>query len=192
MTTFSFMFSVLFSKANVASAAAGAVWFVLYVPYLCTIQFGTVWKFAACFGTNSAMSYGFELIQRLEGNGVGLQWSNLFRPIADFNDQMTIGTTMCFILGGALLYLLIALSVERAKPQNFGIPKKDTIATESGANVEAINFEDEPQSQRIGVQVQNLGKTFGDKVVCKNLNLNAYENQILVLLGNNGKFAFKS
>lgn len=178
------MLSVLFSKANVASATAGAVWFVLYVPYLCTIQFETLWKFVACIGTNSAMAYGFEMIQRLEGNGIGLQWSNLFRPIADYDDQLTIGITICFVLGEALLYLLVALCVDRAKPKHFGIPKKSAMG--SDANDESNNFEDEQQLQRIGVQVQNLGKTFGEKIACKNLNLNAYENQILVLLGNNG------
>lgn len=185
MTTFSFMFSVLFSKANVASATAGVVWFVLYVPYLCTIQFKTLWKFVGCIFTNSAMAYGFEIIQRLEGSGEGLQWSNFWRPLADYDDQMTVGITMCFILGEALLYLLIALCVEKAQPRNFGVPKKS--ASKSDVSNESINFEDEPQLQRIGVQVQNLGKNFGKKVACKNLTLNAYENQILVLLGHNGK-----
>lgn len=185
MTTFSFLLSVIFSKANVASAAAGVVWFVLYVPYLCTMQFATLWKFVGCIFTNTAMAYGFEIIQRLEGIGDGLQWSNFWRPLADYNDQITVGITLCFILAEALLYLLIALCVEKAKPKHFGVPKK-AASTESNVSDELNNFEDEPQSQRIGVQVKNLQKSFGKKVACKNLTLNAYENQITVLLGHNG------
>lgn len=181
------MISVFFSRPNVASAAAGIVWFISYVPYLCTLQFATMWKFIACSFTNSAMAFGFNVIIRLEASGEGLQWSNFWRPFKDYDNQLTTGITMCFMLGEAVLYLLIALFMEKAKPRNFGIPKKPATTALSEANEAATNFEDEPQLQRIGVQVKNLAKTFGKKVACKNLSLNIYENQITVLLGENGK-----
>lgn len=185
MTTFSFMLSALFSRANTASGAAAAVWFLLYVPYLCTIPLQSVWKFVSCAATNSAMAFGFEMIQQLEANGVGLQFSNLFRPVPDYDNQLTVGITMCCLLGEALLYLVIALVAEKVKPQSFGVTRKAISASQSASNDDSINFEDEPQTQGIGVQVQNLTKTFGDKVACKSFNLNAYANQITVLLGNN-------
>lgn len=179
------MCSVLFTRANVASAAAGIVWFVLYIPYLCAIQLDPLWKFVGCIFTNSAMAFGFQLIIRLEASGEGLQWSNFWRPFNDYDNQMTVGIALCFILGEALLYLLIALSVEKAKPRYFGIPKKSADIASDVSNG-SINFEDESQFQRIGVQVKNLGKTFGKTVACKNVSLNLYEGQITVILGNNG------
>lgn len=184
------MLSVLFARPNVASAAAGMMWFILYVPYLCALQFGTAWKFVACIFTNSAMAFGFQLIIQLEGNGVGLQWSNIWRTIPDYDNKMTVGFAICFMLGEALLYLLIALLVDKGHPRNLGVPAKSaSIASSDTANA-AINFEDEPQFQRIGVQVKSLGKTFDKKVACQNLSLNVYENQITVLLGHNGKTIF--
>lgn len=186
ITTFSFMLSVLFSRPNVASAAAGMAWFFSYVPYLCALQFDTLWKFVACIFTNSAMAFGFQLIIRLEGSGVGLQWSNFWQPFNDYDSQITVGISMCFMLGEALLYLLIALYVDKSKPRNFGVPKKSATISSSHAADASNNFEDEPQFQRIGVQVKSLAKTFGKKVACKNLSLNMYENQITVLLGHNG------
>lgn len=186
MTTFSFMLSAIFSRANVASGAAAALWFLSYVPYLCTIQCGTLSKLIACVGTNSAMAFGFEMIHRLEANGVGLQWSNFSRPIPDSDDQLTVGITMGCMVGEAIIYLLIALVVEAKTPQSFAVSKKPIAATQSDSNDESINFEDESQFQGICMQVKNLAKSFGDKVACKNLSLNAYKNQITVLLGNNG------
>lgn len=185
MTTFSFMMSVFFSRANVASAAAGVVWFALYVPYICTIPLAATWKIGGCIFTNTAMAYGFEIIQRWEESRHGLQWSNFWHPSPDSDNQMTVGMTMCFIAAEAMIYLLIALSVEKLKPRNFGVPKKSASASDSVSD-NSNNFEDEPQGQRIGVQVKNLGKTFGKKVACKNLTFNAFENQITVLLGHNG------
>lgn len=138
------------------------------------------------------MAFGFNVIIRLEASGEGLQWSNLWRPFNDYDKQMTAGITMCFMLGEAVLYLLIALYMEKAKPRNFGIPKKPApTAAAPDANDASNNFEDEPQFQRIGVQVKNLAKSYGKKVACKNFSMNIYENQISVLLGHNGSiFSF--
>lgn len=188
MMAFSFMVSAIFSEASSASAVAGIVWFVMYFPYLFTFHYEeNMWKYTGCVFTNTAMAFGFEKILRLEMCGDGLQWSNLF---SDKDEQLTAGSTIFFLIGQALIYSLIALIVEKKKTRNFRVSKIST-SDEPSVSGDPLNFEDEPQLQQIGVQVMNLGKTFGEKVACKTLTMNMYENQITVLLGNNGENHFK-
>lgn len=116
MTTFCFMLSVFFSRANTAAAVAGLLWFFLYVPFsftqanYMTLTYGQ--KLMSCLSSNTAMAYGFQLILRFEGVGEGLQWSNFWHPVT-VDDPLTVGNTMLFIIGESILYLLIALYVEK-------------------------------------------------------------------------------
>lgn len=116
MTTFCFMLSVFFSRANTAAAVAGLLWFFLYVPFSFTqanyMTLSYAHKLMACLSSNTAMAYGFQLILRFEGVGEGLQWSNFWHPVS-VDDPLTVGDTMLFIIGESILYLLIALYVEK-------------------------------------------------------------------------------
>lgn len=117
MTTYCFMLSVFFSKANTAAAVAGLMWFVLYVPFSFTqqnyIQMSLTSKLIACISSNTAMAYGFQLILRFEGTGEGLQWSNFWHPVS-VDDTLTVGITMCFMLGTSLVYFLVTLYIGKS------------------------------------------------------------------------------
>nr|CAD7595204.1 unnamed protein product [Timema genevievae] len=74
---FCFMVSVFFTRANIAATVAGLGWFMLYAPYL-FMQFNysgitTTSKMIACLFSNTAMSYGFQLLLMHEGTDRGLQ-----------------------------------------------------------------------------------------------------------------------
>lgn len=121
------MMSVFFSKANTAAAVSGLMWFILYVPFSFTqqnyVQLSMRAKMFACISSNTAMAYGFQLILRFEGTGEGLQWSNFWRPVT-VDDTLTVGITMCMMLLTSVVYLLIALYVEKVLPGNYGVPAK--------------------------------------------------------------------
>ncbi|XP_055298016.1 phospholipid-transporting ATPase ABCA3-like isoform X5 [Sitodiplosis mosellana] len=212
MTTFCFMLSVFFSKANTAAAVAGLVWFILYVPFSFTqqnyVQLSLRSKLIACISSNTAMAYGFQLILRFEGTGEGLQWSNFWRPVS-VDDSLTVGITMCFMLGTSLIYLLITLYVEKVLPGNYGVPEKwyfpftakfwfgtpefsgvedsSESSNESNPDFIRLNFEPDPKHRHAGVKVKNLRKVYSNrKVACKGLTLNMFDDQITVLLGHNG------
>lgn len=212
MTTYCFMLSVFFSKANTAAAVAGLVWFILYVPFSFTqqnyVQLSLRSKLIACISSNTAMAYGFQLILRFEGTGEGLQWSNFWRPVS-VDDTLTVGITMVFMLGTSFVYLLIALYVEKVLPGNYGVPEKwyfpftaefwcgiadyngveDSAESSNQQNPDLVrlNFEPDPQNRRAGVRVKNLRKVYANKkVACKGLTLNMFDDQITVLLGHNG------
>ncbi|XP_053658365.1 phospholipid-transporting ATPase ABCA3-like [Anopheles marshallii] len=205
---FCFMVSTFFSKANIAAGIAGLLWFILIVPY--NIAFSNYddmaagAKLALCLFSNSAMSFGFMLMMRHEGTATGLRWSNLFDPVS-VDDDFSVGDTMIMLLVDALLYLLIALYVEKVFPGDFGIAepwyflytkkfwckdaqkKHEPVATLDFTTENADNIEREPDGKYAGVRIRKLRKEFKkNKVAVQGLNLNMYEDQITVLLGHNG------
>ncbi|XP_058116458.1 phospholipid-transporting ATPase ABCA3-like [Anopheles ziemanni] len=204
---FCFMVSTFFSKANIAAGIAGLLWFILIVPY--NIAFSNYddmtagAKVAICLFSNSAMSFGFMLMMRHEGTATGLQWSNLFDPVS-VDDDFSVGDTMLMLLADAIIYLMIALYVEKVFPGDFGIAepwyflytkkfwckdaqqKAETIPADV-SNMEGDNVEREPDGKYAGIQIRKLRKEFSKKkAAVQGLNLNMYEDQITVLLGHNG------
>ncbi|XP_052859969.1 phospholipid-transporting ATPase ABCA3-like [Anopheles cruzii] len=205
---FCFMVSTFFSKANIAAGIAGLLWFILIVPY--NIAFSNYddmavgAKLALCLFSNSAMSFGFMLMMRHEGTATGLRWSNLFDPVS-VDDDFSVGHTMVMLLVDALIYLVIALYVEKVFPGDFGIAEpwyfpvtKQFWCKDSQQSLdvpkegidhseETPNVEREPDNKHAGIQIRKLRKQFTKKkVAVQGLDLNMYEDQITVLLGHNG------
>uniref|UniRef100_A0A182UD52 ABC transporter domain-containing protein n=1 Tax=Anopheles melas TaxID=34690 RepID=A0A182UD52_9DIPT len=202
-----FMVSTFFSKANIAAGIAGLLWFILIVPY--NIAFANYddmtagAKTALCLFSNSAMSFGFMLMMRHEGTATGLQWSNLFEPVS-VDDDFSVGDTMVMLLVDAIIYLSIALYVEKVFPGEFGIAEpwyflytkkfwcKETQQKQESAvldfsNYNTPNIEREPDGKYAGIRIKKLRKEFQkSKVAVQGLDLNMYEDQITVLLGHNG------
>lgn len=202
MTTFCFMFSVFFAKADTASAVAGLMWIIFYIPS--QVITGKVSMFFVCLSSNAAMAYGLQIILQLEGIGEGLQWSNLFEPVT-MDDSLTVGWTMVFMLLDSILYLLIALYVEMVMPGDYGVPEKwnfpftaefwrgETEYTEEKESSDynqvndPLNFEPDPRNRHAGVEIRKLRKIYtSGKLACKGTTLNMYDDQITVLLGHNG------
>lgn len=125
-TTFSFMLSVFFSKANTASAVSGLIWFIFYAVYTFTIAtYDTLElyeKMLLSLLSNTAMAFGFQIIIRLEGTSEGLQWNNFWRPVS-VDDNISIGLIMVMLLVCTVLYLLIALYFEKILPGQYGVPQ---------------------------------------------------------------------
>uniref|UniRef100_A0A336MK43 CSON001010 protein n=1 Tax=Culicoides sonorensis TaxID=179676 RepID=A0A336MK43_CULSO len=207
---FCFAMSVFFSKANTASMISGILWFLSYTPFAITAQSydnmlgGTKW--GLCVFSNSAVSIGFQLAMRHEGTGEGLQWSNLFKPVTQ-DDTFTVGNTMVMLIIDAVIYLAIALYVEKIKPGEYGIAepwyflftksfwckgssvRSDHIDDDTFriSELKLHNMEPDPLDKEAGIQIKNLRKVYSNKkVAVKGLRLNMYEDQITVLLGHNG------
>uniref|UniRef100_A0A182NIG1 ABC transporter domain-containing protein n=1 Tax=Anopheles dirus TaxID=7168 RepID=A0A182NIG1_9DIPT len=201
---FCFMMSVFFNKANTAAGIAGLMWFLFAIPFNIAVQnydemaMGT--KIASSLLSNTAMSFGIMNIIRLEGNQVGLQWSNLFSA-PSMGDDFSVGLVMVMFLVDALLYLAIALYFEQVMPGEFGVAKPWNFLftrdfwrrnrIEDGSNERqkmesSAYFEPEPNIERAGVRIVNLRKVYGKKVAVEGLNLNMFDGQTTVLLGHNG------
>ena len=207
--TFCFMMSTFFSKANTASGIAGLMWFVFVMPYnIAFSNYDTMSlsaKLALCLFHNSGMSFGFMLIMRHEGTTNGLQWSNMFDPVT-VDDDLSVGATMMMLLADAVIYLVIALYVEKvfpgeygvAEPWYFPVTKKFWTSQVTPAGGEdggeqqhdisgSTTVEAEPVGKYAGIRIKGLRKVFNKtKVAVKGLHLSMFEDQITVLLGHNG------
>lgn len=205
-TTFCFMLSVFFSKANTAGAVSGLIWFLSYSVYSFTYasydQLMLYQKLLMSLFSNTAMAFGFQLIIRLEGSSEGLQWNNFFRPVS-VDDNLSIGLLVATLLIAAFIYLLVALYVEKIYPGEYGVPEpwyfpftrtfwfgqSEYIRINDSSKVHRDSnfFEDDPMGRNAGIRISNLRKVYSNKrVAVDGLTLNMFDDDITVLLGHNG------
>lgn len=212
---FCFLISVFFSKANVAAAVGGILWFLSYIPYFFIIQYyntmslGT--KAACCLFSNVAMAMGAQLIGKFEGAGIGAQWANLNQG-PSIDDSLSLGLVMVMLVVDTLIYGLITWYIEAVFPGDYGVPQPWYFPVLPGywcgrskergkiefhrlnsmrSGISAAEFlEKEPAGLARGIEMRNLTKVFstgkGKKVAVNEVSLNMYEGQITALLGHNG------
>ncbi|CAG5059695.1 unnamed protein product [Parnassius apollo] len=210
---FCFMVSVFFSRANTAASFMGLAWFSTYSVFMLTqvlyedISLST--KLLLSLISNTAMGYAFQMIIICEGTSRGLQWNEFFTSIS-YHDQFQPGHVVLMLILDTILYMLIAMYVEKIRPGLYGVPlpwyfpftknfwwpnkkktaritKKDGIDTEYNDALLQVVHDEEPKGVPMGICIENLTKIYkGRKKAVDNLNLRMYENEITVLLGHNG------
>ncbi|XP_076150268.1 phospholipid-transporting ATPase ABCA1a isoform X1 [Alosa pseudoharengus] len=203
-----FLISTLFSRANLAAACGGIIYFTLYLPYvLCVawqdyVGFGA--KVFASLLSPVAFGFGCEYFALFEEQGVGIQWTNLLAsPMAE--DHYSLTTSISLMLFDAFLYAVMTWYIEAVFPGQFGIPRPwyfpftktywcgeecggTSSSTDKKSNAEAVCMEEEPAHLERGVYIENLVKVYshGKKLAVDDLTLGFYEGQITSFLGHNG------
>ncbi|XP_004066316.1 ATP-binding cassette sub-family A member 1 isoform X1 [Oryzias latipes] len=204
-----FLISTLFSRANLAAACGGIIYFTLYLPYVLCVA----WQDYVGFGAKvlvsllSPVAFGFgcEYFALFEEQGVGIQWSNLLAsPLEE--DSYNLTTSICLMLFDAVLYGIMTWYIESVFPGQYGIPrpwyfpftksywcgekenKNMSALLSKKGNAEAVCIEEEPGHIEPGVYIENLVKVYshGNKLAVDGLSLKFYEGQITSFLGHNG------
>ncbi|CAL8135403.1 unnamed protein product [Orchesella dallaii] len=152
---FSFLVSVLFSKAKIAAACAGILYFMSYVPYLyIAVREEGAHKFVsleakltASFLAPTALGLAARYFAFYEEIGQGIQWSNIAEPQSK-NHGCHLAHILAMLLFDAFVYLILFWYIENVHPGTFGIPKPWNFPfTKSywlGTSVEALS----PPSKR--------------------------------------------
>ncbi|KAK8753744.1 hypothetical protein OTU49_001413 [Cherax quadricarinatus] len=205
---FGFFLSALFSKANIAAALTGLVWFFTYVPYMfLRPRYATLTltnKIILCLLSNTAMSLGCQLTSMFEGTGSGIQWNLLFTGVSP-DDSFTLAHVFGMLILDSIIFSLLTWYIEAVWPGEFGVPQPwyfpFTRSYWLGRHADNVHhivmnpaaqnsgfFEEEPHGKHAGVQVEGLTKVFTptNKIAVNNMFLNMYDGQITVLLGHNG------
>lgn len=206
VTTFSFVVSAMFSKASWAYNTANIFWVATIAPYF-------IWEYESltfskqllmCLSPNVAMLYAGQQITRLEILADGLQWSNLWQS-GLYGENLNAGIVMAFMLFMSAVFFLLTMYIERVFPGTYGVahpwyfpftrafwfgeePQKDFLLSQSN-DVARKNFEEIPRSMNlsVGIHIRQLRKVFPNgKVAVDDFSVDMYENQITVLLGQNG------
>ncbi|KAM8881267.1 phospholipid-transporting ATPase ABCA1 isoform 2-T2 [Synchiropus picturatus] len=204
-----FFISTFFSKANLAAACGGLIYFVLYLPHiLCyawsdTLGFGV--KVAVSLLSCVAFGFGCESFSKYEEQGIGIQWSNIGRSPEE-GEQYTFIVSILMMLLDAALYWTLTWYIENVFPGQYGIPKPwyfpFTAAYWCGtaslgdadpnsrkdSNMQNEYLEKSPPNMKAGVSIRNLVKMYktGKKLAVDGLSVDFYENQITSFLGHNG------
>uniref|UniRef100_A0A8C3LPF8 P-type phospholipid transporter n=1 Tax=Chrysolophus pictus TaxID=9089 RepID=A0A8C3LPF8_CHRPC len=207
-----FLFSTFFSKANLAAACSGVLYFTLYLPHIVCF----VWqdrmtvnlKILASLLSQVAFGFGTEYLSRYEEQGLGLQWGNI-RTSPLEGDEYSFLFSIKMMLFDAFLYGILSWYLDHVFPGDYGLPqpwyfplqesywlgsrnpKAEKTAIADGEFF--LNFvntfcEPEPTGLIPGVCIQNLVKIFANKPkpAVDRMNITFYEGQITAFLGHNG------
>ena len=125
---FSFLVSSLYSKAKLAAACAGILYFLSYVPCMyisiredVAYEIIAWWaKTFACLLSTSAFGIGSKYIAFYENDGAGIQWNNLDKSPLE-NDNYNCLNCIKIMLIDCLIYLILAWYIENVNP-SYGIP----------------------------------------------------------------------
>uniref|UniRef100_A0A8C6UGY2 ATP-binding cassette, sub-family A (ABC1), member 1A n=1 Tax=Neogobius melanostomus TaxID=47308 RepID=A0A8C6UGY2_9GOBI len=199
-----FLISTLFSRANLAAACGGIIYFTLTFR-MCSV-WPDIWKtMKHSLLSPVAFGFGCEYFALFEEQGVGIQWSNLLASPLE-GDSYNLTTSICLMLFDAVLYGIMTWYIESVFPGQYGIPRpwyfpftrtywcgeKEnrnlSSAQSKKGNAEALCTEEEPGHIEPGVYIENLVKVYshGNKLAVDGLSLRFYEGQITSFLGHNG------
>lgn len=206
----SFLISVFFSRANLAAASAGIIFFVLYLPYPFIVRWmfylSSTQKFILSLSSNVAFGLGASYLALYEEKGTGIQWK-YFDKSPYYNDNFSLFSVIYMLLVDFVVYMILTWYIEHVFPGQFGIPKpwyfplswsywsgkdtkkvfvspEDTFLNENDLN---DSYEPEPVGLQKGVSIHNLKKQYSNgKLAVNGISINFYEGQITSFLGHNG------
>ncbi|XP_014665300.1 PREDICTED: ATP-binding cassette sub-family A member 2-like isoform X2 [Priapulus caudatus] len=128
--SFSFLISVLYSKAKLAAACAGIIYFLSYVPCMyiaireesAHMKMSTTVKRIASLMSTSAFGLGAKYFAFYEEGGSGVQWSNFDKsPVED--DDFTLYEVTIMMIVDTVLYIVLMWYIENIHPGSYGLPK---------------------------------------------------------------------
>ncbi|XP_034157069.2 phospholipid-transporting ATPase ABCA1 isoform X1 [Pangasianodon hypophthalmus] len=204
-----FFISVFFSRANLAAACGGLIYFLLYLPHVLCYAWRDVMTFRTKLATSLlscvAFGYGCENFARYEEQGIGIQWKNIMVSSQD-DDPYTFIVSIFMMLIDALFYWILTWYIENIFPGQYGIPKpwyfpftsSYWCGTPAGADIDPDPLDaleqqngylEKPAANlKAGVSIRNLVKVYktGKKLAVDKLSLDFYQDQITSFLGHNG------
>ncbi|XP_056132314.1 phospholipid-transporting ATPase ABCA1 [Lampris incognitus] len=203
-----FLISTFFSKANLAAACGGLIYFGLYLPYVLCVAWrdhlNTTHRVLASFFSPVAFGFGCEYFSQYEEQGMGIQWYNLHSSPME-GDHYNFTTSIVMLYVDAVIYSIATWYIEAVFPGEYGIPRPwnfifqvnywGGVPLEAGMPIppapreqDEDRIEPEPTHLPLGVSIRNLVKIYkqGAKLAVNHLNLRFYEGQITSFLGHNG------
>eukprot|EP00051_Salpingoeca_urceolata_P020651 m.312523 g.312523 ORF g.312523 m.312523 type:complete len:1565 (-) comp19658_c4_seq13:178-4872(-) len=126
-----FFVATLFSKAKLAAACAGVIYFVLYVPFAILKSDSDhlrnklePWhQVLASLSSTSAFGFACEYIGKRELMGTGVQWDNVAESVGDCDGFSFAGAVGMILLDG-IIYFVAAWYIDAVFPGEFGVPRR--------------------------------------------------------------------
>ncbi|XP_060103717.1 ATP-binding cassette sub-family A member 13 [Heteronotia binoei] len=123
---FSYLLSVFFASANTAALCGSLLYMISFLPYVILLVLQNQLSFAnqtfVCFLSTTAFGQGVFLLTLLEGHELGIQWNNIYQPLAK-GGPMTFGWACWMILLDSVIYFIIGWYFSNIIPGRFGLRK---------------------------------------------------------------------
>ncbi|XP_022085288.1 ATP-binding cassette sub-family A member 2-like isoform X2 [Acanthaster planci] len=128
---FCFLVSVLFSKAKLAAACAGIIYFTSYVPCLyiaireeslAAVDISSSLKTMVSILSTTAFGLGARYFALFEENGVGIQWNNISQSPVE-HDSFNLLRVIIMMLLDTVVYCLLTWYIEGVHPGSYGLPR---------------------------------------------------------------------
>nr|XP_034492803.1 retinal-specific phospholipid-transporting ATPase ABCA4 [Marmota flaviventris] len=120
-----FLLSTFFSKASLAAACSGVIYFTLYLPHILCFawqdRMTAELKKAVSLLSPVAFGFGTEYLVRFEEQGLGLQWNNIGNSPVE-GDGYSFLLSMKMMLLDAAIYGLLAWYLDQVFPGDHGTP----------------------------------------------------------------------
>ncbi|XP_062816350.1 ATP-binding cassette sub-family A member 2 isoform X1 [Anolis carolinensis] len=127
---FCFLISVLYSKAKLASACGGIIYFLSYVPYMYVaireeVAHDKITAFEKCIASlmsTTAFGLGAKYFALYEVAGVGIQWRTLSQSPVE-GDDFNLLLSMMMLGVDAAVYGVLTWYIEAVHPGMYGLPR---------------------------------------------------------------------
>ncbi|KFO99089.1 ATP-binding cassette sub-family A member 2, partial [Calypte anna] len=127
---FCFLVSVLYSKAKLASACGGIIYFLSYVPYMYVaireeVAHDKITAFEKCIASlmsTTAFGLGSKYFALYEVAGVGIQWHTFSQSPVE-GDDFNLLLSMMMLIVDAVVYGVLTWYIEAVHPGMFGLPR---------------------------------------------------------------------
>uniref|UniRef100_A0A8C3QEA9 ATP-binding cassette sub-family A member 2 n=1 Tax=Geospiza parvula TaxID=87175 RepID=A0A8C3QEA9_GEOPR len=212
---FCFLVSVLYSKAKLASACGGIIYFLSYVPYMYVaireeVAHDKITAFEKCIASlmsTTAFGLGSKYFALYEVAGVGIQWHTFSQSPVE-GDDFNLLLSMMMLVVDAMVYGVLTWYIEAVHPGMFGLPRpwyfpfqksywlgngrvetwEWTWPWSRNTRLSIMEEDQEPTHLPLVVCIDKLTKVYktDKKLALNKLSLNLYENQVVSFLGHNG------
>uniref|UniRef100_A0A8D2KS45 ATP-binding cassette sub-family A member 2 n=1 Tax=Varanus komodoensis TaxID=61221 RepID=A0A8D2KS45_VARKO len=127
---FCFLVSVLYSKAKLASACGGIIYFLSYVPYMYVaireeVAHDKITAFEKCIASlmsTTAFGLGAKYFALYEVAGVGIQWHTFSQSPVE-GDDFNLLLSMVMLIVDAVVYGVLTWYIEAVHPGMYGLPR---------------------------------------------------------------------
>uniref|UniRef100_H3CEJ3 ATP-binding cassette sub-family A member 2 n=1 Tax=Tetraodon nigroviridis TaxID=99883 RepID=H3CEJ3_TETNG len=127
---FCFLVSVIYSKAKLASACGGIIYFLSYVPYMYVaireeVAHDRITAFEKCIASlmsTTAFGLGSKYFALYEVAGVGIQWRTISQSPVE-GDDFNLGLSMMMLMVDAAVYGVLTWYIEAVHPGTYGLPR---------------------------------------------------------------------
>uniref|UniRef100_A0A4W4HDR5 ATP-binding cassette sub-family A member 2 n=1 Tax=Electrophorus electricus TaxID=8005 RepID=A0A4W4HDR5_ELEEL len=127
---FCFLVSVMYSKAKLASACGGIIYFLSYVPYMYVaireeVAHDKITAFEKCIASlmsTTAFGLGSKYFALYEVAGVGIQWRTINQSPVE-GDDFNLLLSMVMLIIDATVYGVLTWYIEAVHPGMYGLPR---------------------------------------------------------------------